>query len=223
MSEKHYLTTPDCLLKIEHEMIKSLLISLTFILFLSLGLLITYFFQLGSNNQLLKDSTGNLIQVTGRNLVNSPINAYYATGQVKSQTLAAISKSDSRPVIINNFLATNKSPMAGLGDIFVATADKYGLDYRLIPAIAFQESTLGKNMPKGSHNAFGWAVYTGANSGARFHDWQFAIDTVAAGIKKDYVDRGLTSVEAIMSRYTPDSNGDWAFGVNFAINEMTPQ
>ena len=89
-------------------------------------------------------------------------------------------------------------------------------------AIAFQESTLGKKMPKNSHNAWGWAIYTGTNSGAKFHDWKFAIETVAKGLKTDYIDRGLNTPEAIMTRYT-DSDGSWAFGVNFAIEEMTPK
>lgn len=161
-------------------------------------------------------------KVEGSNLVQSPIDSYYAQIQNQGNTLASIGKSDSRPVIIDNFLSRHNSPMQGLGSIFVSVADKYGIDYRLIPAIAFQESTLGKNMPKNSHNAWGWAIYTGANSGARFHDWEFAIETVAKGIKTDYIDRGLTTPEAMMTRYT-DSDGSWAFGVNFAINEMTPK
>ncbi len=161
-------------------------------------------------------------KVEGQNLVQSPIDGYYAKVQDQGNTLSSIGKSDSRPVIVDNFLARHNSPMQGLGAIFVSVADKYGIDYRLIPAIAFQESTLGKNMPKNSNNAWGWAIYTGANSGARFHNWEFAIETVAKGLKTDYIDRGLTTPEAIMTRYT-DSDGSWAFGVNFAMNEMAPK
>lgn len=170
------------------------------------------------------DSQDDLSQFASvsKNLIASPIDGYYASAQVKSNTLAAVGKSDSRPVIVDNFLAKHNSPMSGLGSVFVSTADKYGLDYRLMPAIAFQESTLGKKIPRNSHNAWGWAIYTGANSGAKFKDWVHAIDVVAEGLKTDYIDRGLTTPEAIMTRYS-DSDGSWAFGVNFAINEMTPQ
>jgi hypothetical protein len=159
----------------------------------------------------------------GKNISNSPIDHYYASSQDRGNTLAALGKADSRPVIVDNFLAQNKSPMRGLGNVFVKVADQYNIDYRLLPAIAFQESTLGKRIPRNSHNAFGWAIYTGANSGAKFNDWQHAIETVARGLKTNYIDQGLNTTEAIMTRYTPDSDGSWAFGVNFAIQEMTPQ
>ena len=159
----------------------------------------------------------------GRNLVKSPIDSYYAPSANNSKVLAAVGKGDSRPVIVDNFLARHRSPMSGLGTIFVSTADKYGLDYRLLPAIAFQESTLGKNIPRNSHNAWGWAIYTGAQSGVQFRDWPQAIDTVAKGLKFDYIDRGLDTPETIMGRYADSPNGSWAFGVNFAIDEMTPK
>jgi hypothetical protein len=163
-----------------------------------------------------------LVQVQSRNLVKSPVDQYHAAAQTKIDVLASVGKEDSRPIIIDNFLSRHKSPMVGLGQTFVDAADRYGLDYRLLPAIAFQESTLGKRMPKGSHNAWGWAVYTGETSGAKFKSWEQAINTVAQGLKADYIDRGLASTEAIMTRYSV-SEGDWAFGVNFAIEEMTPK
>lgn len=199
------------------------LLIFSFFGFLILGSIIFLF----SNFTALATNNGSQqipeeFKIEGKNIINSPIDSYYAAAQDKGSSLASIGKSDSRPVIIDNFLAKHNSPMSGLGKIFVSEADKYSLDYRLIPAIAFQESTLGKRMPQGSHNAFGWAIYTGTNSGAKFRDWQFAIETVAKGLKTDYIDRGLHTPEAIMTRYT-DSDGSWAFGVNFAIEEMTPK
>jgi len=161
--------------------------------------------------------------VDGKNITFSPLDSYYAESQYSQKTLAAVGKADSRPVIVDNFLSKHRSPMSGLGAIFVREADKYSLDYRLLPAIAFQESTLGKNIPRGSNNAFGWAIYTGANKGATFHNWEYAIEVVAQSLKAKYIDQGLATTEAIMSRYTPDSDGSWAFGVNFAIEEMTPK
>ena len=191
------------------------------IFFLFISVLLVRSTSLFLNLKVANAQSSQLFYYQSRNLVSSPINGYYASLEHKGRVVAVASNQDSRPIIIDNFLAANQSPMVGLGNFFVQTADKYQLDWRLLPAIAFQESTLGKNMPAGSHNAFGWAIYTGADSGARFHNWEFAIETVAQGLKKDYVDKGLTSVDAIMSRYTPDSNGSWAFGVKFAMNEMS--
>lgn len=159
----------------------------------------------------------------GKNLVSSPIDSYYTGNSTATRVLSAAGKSDSRPVIVNNFLAKHSSPMSGLGTVFVFTADKYGLDYRLLPAIAFQESTLGKKIPRNSHNAWGWAIYTGTQSGAAFRDWSQAIETVAKGLKYDYIDRGLHTPEAIMTRYADSPDGSWAYGVSFAMNEMTPK
>lgn len=110
--------------------------------------------------------------------------------------------------------------MIGMGKTFVFEADRYGIDWKLLPAIAFQESSLGKNIPKNSYNAFGWGVYSGENSGASFTSWQDAIEKVARGIKERYISKGLTSPEAIMTRYTPNDDGTWVFAVKTAMDEM---
>ncbi len=134
--------------------------------------------------------------------------------------VTAVTTGDARAVLLERFLSRNKSPMVGLGEHYVKIADKYSLDYRLLPAIAQKESGLGRVIPTGSYNAWGWAVFTGKNSGAAFDSWEHAIETVAKGIKKDYVDRGLKSVEQIMSRYTPSSDGSWAADVSFTMDQI---
>ncbi len=49
-------------------------------------------------------------------------------------------------------------PMEAYATDFVRSADRYGIDWRLLPAISFIESTGGKfACPGESHNAFGWA------------------------------------------------------------------
>jgi hypothetical protein len=133
----------------------------------------------------------------------------------------SVKAGDARPFQIDKFLRTNGSPMVGLGTDAVASADKYHIDWRLTTAIAFQESSLGKVLPHGSNNAWGWAVYTGQNSGATFHSWQFAIDTVSAGLAHDYYARGLKTPKQIESRYTPNSNGSWASGVQEAMDAIS--
>ncbi len=194
----------------------------TFFTFTSFGLIFFAWHVQGSTGEPKTANFPSKAQVIAKNISSSPIDRYYAQSQDRGSTLTALGKSDSRPVIVNNFLAKNKSPMQGLGNVFVKVADLYQIDYRLLPAIGFQESTLGKRIPRNSHNAFGWAIYTGAASGAKFNDWQHAIEVVAQGLKTDYIDRGLKTPEAIMTRYS-DSDGSWAFGVNFAIEEMTPR
>ena len=130
---------------------------------------------------------------------------------------------DARVLVIDNFLKRYTSPMAGHGKDFIAAADYYGLDWRLLPAIAFQESNLGKKIPSDSYNPFGWAIYTGKKSGVYFDNWSHSIFTVAAGLKKNYLDNGLATPETIAVRYTEDANQTWVFAVKTAMQELSSQ
>ena len=49
----------------------------------------------------------------------------------------------------------------------------------------------------------------------RFSSYEEAIETVAAGIKRNYVDTGLITPEDVMKKYTPSSNGSWANAVTY--------
>lgn len=134
---------------------------------------------------------------------------------------SSVKAGDARPYQVDKFLRANGSPMTGLGQYLVASADKYHIDWRLTTAIAFQESSLGKILPKGSNNAWGWGIYTGQDSGATFHSWQFAIDNVSQGLAQDYYAKGLRTPKQIQSRYTPGSNGSWAAGVQAAMDGIS--
>jgi hypothetical protein len=127
---------------------------------------------------------------------------------------------DARSLLIEKFLHSNRSPMQGSGDLIVAAADKYGIDWRLSTAIAFQESNLGKVIPKRSFNAWGWAIYTGQDSGASFMSWPDAIEKVSRGLAREYYARGLRTPKQIQTRYTPGSDGSWADGVQQAMDAI---
>jgi hypothetical protein len=75
-----------------------------------------------------------------------------------------------------------------------------------------QESGVCRVIPHNSYNCWGWGIY--GNTITRFSSYEEAIDTVAAGLKKNYIDKGLITASAIMAKYTPSSNGSWAHGVN---------
>ena len=136
--------------------------------------------------------------------------------------LGAAVGADSRSAIVDRFLAKYSSPMFGTGKSFVASSDKFSIDWRLLPAIAFQESSLGKKIPTGSYNPFGWGVYEGKLSGAKFRSWDHAIETVAGGLRMDYLNKGVSSIEEIASRYTSGQNSSaWVFAVNQAMEELS--
>lgn len=126
--------------------------------------------------------------------------------------------SDARSEIIKQYMTSYNSPLTPHSALIISMADKYGLDYRLLVAIAQQESNLCKIIPPGSNNCWGWGIHSEGNLG--FVSYEEAIETVSKGLKEEYFDKGFITVEQIMSKYTPLSNGSWAFGVNKFMNEM---
>jgi hypothetical protein len=59
-----------------------------------------------------------------------------------------------RAQMIDTYFKERSMPLKGTGMTFVLVAEKYGLDWRLLPAIAIRESSGGKNAC--GHNPFGW-------------------------------------------------------------------
>lgn len=129
-----------------------------------------------------------------------------------------ITASDARVQIVKNYLLSYSSPLSPYADSLVVAADENGLDYRLLVAIAQQESNLCKVIPEGSYNCWGWGIHSKGSLG--FGSFEEGINTVATGIKKEYIDKGFVTVEDIMSKYTPLSNGSWAYGVNLFMSQM---
>ncbi len=133
----------------------------------------------------------------------------------------AVVSADSRTSIIHEFLSGYGSPLAPYARDFVKTSDQYGLDFRLLPAIAMQESNAGLKIPDSSHNAWGFGVY--GDEALGFKNWETAINTVGRELKNEYIDKGLITPTQIMSKYTPQSaekGGPWAKGVEYFMAEM---
>lgn len=119
---------------------------------------------------------------------------------------------DIRVANLKFFFRKYNSVLYDHADTFVRRADENKFDYRLLPAIAMQESNLCKYIYEGSHNCWGWGIY--GNKVTRFDSYDEAIDTISRGIKKYYIDKGLVTPEDIMRKYTPPSDGSWAYGVS---------
>ncbi|HVF69680.1 MAG TPA: hypothetical protein VNA13_03915 [Xanthomonadales bacterium] len=119
---------------------------------------------------------------------------------------------------IRQFLARYNSPLEPYSVDIVNAAEEYGLDHRLIPAIAMQESTLCKKIPVNSFNCWGFGIY--GNKVTRFADYKEGIYTVTKALATRYKSRGLVTADQIMTMYTPSSNGSWARGVNIVLNQL---
>ena len=125
---------------------------------------------------------------------------------------------DIRAANLKSFFRKHNSPLFDYADVIVENADKYEFDYRLLPAIAMQESTLCKAIPLNSHNCWGWGIY--GNTVTRFKTYDEAIKTISKGLKENYIDQGLVTTAQIMQKYTPSSNGSWARAVNLVMSYL---
>lgn len=135
--------------------------------------------------------------------------------EVTSQT----SVSDGRVSALEKFFDDYDSPLEPHAQLIVDLADKYGMDYRLVPAIAMKESTLCHKIPKNSHNCWGYGIY--GDKVTRFENYEEAITTVSKGLGERYVGIGLVDPYEIMTKYNPVSTGSWAETVTFVMDRIT--
>lgn len=132
-----------------------------------------------------------------------------------------IESADGRAKIIGDFFKSYKAPLSEHSQTFVAVADKYNLDYRLLPSIAMQESNGGKRVITESYNPFGYGIY--GKLVTRFKTWDEAIERVGRALREDYLNQGLKTPHQIMAKYTPPSiekGGPWAKGVSTFMEEL---
>lgn len=135
-------------------------------------------------------------------------------GVVESKIVGA----DARVIILQQYLESFNSPLAPYSKKIVQEADKNGIDFRLLVAISRQESNGCKVIPEGSYNCWGWGIHERGT--LHFDSFDQGIETVSAGLKKNYIDKGLVTPEEIMSKYTPSSPGTWSHAVGQFISDM---
>lgn len=125
---------------------------------------------------------------------------------------------DERVDTLRGYLASHNSPLVPESAHFVAEADRLGLDWKLVAAIAGTESTFGKHVPGDSYNAWGWGIPTGAQSGIAFTSWKQGITTVSEGLAGRYIARGAVTMDEIGRIYAASPR--WAGNVRFFMNRI---
>ena len=121
---------------------------------------------------------------------------------------------DNRTEKLRAFLESYNSPLSGYAGVFIKTADKYGLDWKLVPSIAGVESTFGKAIPYNSYNAYGWA-----GGEYYFNSWEDSIEIVSRALRANYYNRGLDSVAKISPVYCPP-NKSWGAKVQYFMDKL---
>jgi hypothetical protein len=181
---------------------------------LTVGIMLTsiagYYFYLMPKKAVAEGPTEEVILGT----------AQLADPNLKGVT-SIVETKDARATLVATFLERHNSPLqpySYYGQVFVDLADKHEFDFRLLPAIAMQESNLCKRIPPGSYNCLGFGIHERGTLGFENFDANFA--RAARELKMYYIDEGLTTPQEIMTKYTPSSNGSWADSVNQWMTEM---
>ena len=78
---------------------------------------------------------------------------------------------------IDSFFKSRSMPLYGTGMTFVLVSEKYGLDWRLLPAIGVRESSGGKAAC--GYNAFGWGS---CKLGYNYHSYEEAIELLGKNL-----------------------------------------
>ena len=81
----------------------------------------------------------------------------------------------TRADAIDSFYKSRSMPLAGQGMNFVLISEKYGLDWRLLPAVAVRESSGGKQACY--NNPFGWG-----SCKIKFNSYKESIDIVGKNL-----------------------------------------
>ena len=100
--------------------------------------------------------------------------------ETKPVTKEVVSVEDIRKEhaqVINTFFKERGMPLQGSGMTFVLVAEKYGLDWRLLPAIGVRESSGGKAAC--GYNAFGWGS---CKLGHNYNSYEEAIESIGKNL-----------------------------------------
>lgn len=171
-----------------------------------------------------RDFQALLAQHIQTSLPKSGFQFYASLPEVLGSFSVSVSNGDARPEIIRQFLKVHESPLEPYADSIIARSDAYQIDFRLITAISMCESNLGKKMPTGSYNAWGYAIYTGEANGRIFTNWEEAIQVLAEYLATRFYAQGLTTPQQIGPIYAPPSvetDNSWAKCVQKFMDELT--
>lgn len=142
---------------------------------------------------------------------------------------AIIEAGDARAQIVANFLERHNSPLHPYdywGKYLVGISDKYGLDFRFLPAIMMEESNLCKVTPKvtneagqvvETYNCLGLGVHSRGTWG--FPSYEANLEKAAEILKKNYIDQGRVTTRQVAEKYTA-SVDKWTNSVNQWMAEM---
>ena len=102
---------------------------------------------------------------------------------------------------LEKYLQVKGEVMKGLGSHLVSYGKRFDVDPRLLVALAGAETTFGKYITSGKHNAWNWLWNAKEPSNSDFDSWESAIHSVSKGLRKGYLNRGLDTTSALYGIY----------------------
>ena len=109
--------------------------------------------------------------------------AVTAAGEIERDVAKFHQPADPRAAGLRAFFEARQCPVAASTNVFLTEADEHRLDWRLLPSLAFVESTCGKFGHY--NNLFGWA-----NGVTRFLSRREAIHEVARAMAENPAYKG---------------------------------
>lgn len=128
--------------------------------------------------------------------------------------------------------ASHPSPLVGQGAIFRSYGQQYQIDPRFIVAITAAETSYAtakchSTPVVDTHNAWNWFwCYANDTCGSDscvnspFDTWGSGIQTLSKFMRKDYINKGYTSVSLIASKYCTSGCENWIPNVTSSLKEM---
>ena len=145
-----------------------------------------------------------------------PANKHITTSQASLHMAYGSAANVPLSQFLDAYLTQQGSPLAGQGNAFVSSGQKYDVDPRLIVAISGAETSFGTklgcytqsgNIAPNPYNAWNW-FYQGCPS--PFNSWADGIDAVTKGIGGSlYFQAGRTTIEKIAEIYTATDRSAW--------------
>ena len=117
---------------------------------------------------------------------------------------------------IETYMGRRNAPLEDEAHYMVMMANKFEIDYRLVPAISIIESSGGLRLYR-KYNAWGWG---GAN-GFTFENWEHSIYVVSRGLG-GYYSMGLDTPRKMAPRYNPHTPNEWGAKVEMVMNQIGP-
>ncbi len=134
---------------------------------------------------------------------------------ISGTTKVTATEADLRAVQMHAVLLKYDSPMIGLENVLIETAEKYGLDWTLLAAIAGTESSFARRMPYECINPYGWGIY--GDNKLCFESLADSIEGVASGLSAKY---NISTLESIARTYNTVSTGSWISHTSFFMKKI---